>query len=295
TCKRFPTCPLANRNTLLPQEKTKDCREAEEENSPRFSSQLMPISPFQVLMGSNICKVIKFESLPSDQHKRYSIFSSLLNPSPHPASSSLTSEDFITFFEEKVAAIQQSFSSVPTLPTSVHSPTSKSLASLSPLSSDEILQFLNSSNPTTCQLDLIPSTLFQMISRDLLSFISVIINNSLSSGHVPTVFKTTRVVPILKKATLDSSSIANYRSNQLHDPYQSGYKLTHSTETAFIAVMEKPVAKAAKLSSVLILLDLSAAFDTVSHNIQLSVLSNLGVTGSAWKWFRSYLEGWSYQ
>ncbi|KAK1795534.1 hypothetical protein P4O66_001246 [Electrophorus voltai] len=101
------------------------------------------------------------------------------------------------------------------------------------------------------------------IARDLLPFMSVIINNSLSSGYVPTAFKTARVVPMFKKATLDSSSITNYRPNQLHDPNQSGYKPAHSTETAVIAVTEKHhAAKATKLSSVLILLDLSAAFDT---------------------------------
>ncbi|KAK1803152.1 hypothetical protein P4O66_021205, partial [Electrophorus voltai] len=84
--------------------------------------------------------------------------------------------------------------------------------------------------------------------------------------------------------------------NQLHDPNQSAYKPAHSTETALIAVTEKPhAAKAAKQSSVLIFLDLSAAFDTVNHNILLSVLSRLGVTGSAWRWFQSYLDGRSYQ
>ncbi|KAK1796451.1 hypothetical protein P4O66_009508, partial [Electrophorus voltai] len=68
-------------------------------------------------------------------------------------------------------------------------------------------QLLTSSNPTTCPLDPIPATLFQTIARDLLPFISVIVNTSLSSGCVPTAFKTARVVPILKKATLDSSSV----------------------------------------------------------------------------------------
>ncbi|KAK1788769.1 hypothetical protein P4O66_002581 [Electrophorus voltai] len=79
---------------------------------------------------------------------------------------------------------------------------------------DEILQLLTSSNPTTCPLDPIPPALFQTITRDLLPFISVIINNSLSSGYVPTAFKTARVVPILKKATLDSSIVTNYRLHQ---------------------------------------------------------------------------------
>ncbi|KAK1784067.1 hypothetical protein P4O66_004324, partial [Electrophorus voltai] len=99
----------------------------------------------------------------------------------------------------------------------------------------EILQLLTSSNPTTCPLDPITSALFQTITRDLLPFISVIINNSLSSGHVPTAFKTGRVVPVPKKASLDSYSVTNYRPNQLHDPNQSGYKPAHSTETALIA------------------------------------------------------------
>ncbi|XP_072542833.1 uncharacterized protein [Salminus brasiliensis] len=84
--------------------------------------------------------------------------------------------------------------------------------------------------------------------------------------------------------------------NNLQDPHQSGFKAAHSTETALIAVTEKlHAAKAARLSSVLILLDLSAAFDTVDHKILLSILAGLGITGSAWQWFASYLQGRSYQ
>ncbi|KAI4882525.1 hypothetical protein NFI96_013770 [Prochilodus magdalenae] len=65
-------------------------------------------------------------------------------------------------------------------------------------------------------------------------------------------------------------------TNQLQDINQSGFKPAHSTETALIAVTERlHAARSAKLSSVLILLDLSAAFDTVNHNILLSVLTIL--------------------
>ncbi|KAI4886165.1 hypothetical protein NFI96_032198 [Prochilodus magdalenae] len=74
------------------------------------------------------------------------------------------------------------------------------------------------------------------------------------------------------------------------------FKPAHSTETALIAVTERlHAARSAKLSSVLILLDLSAAFDTVNHKILLSVLTDLGITGTAWKWFESYLEDGHYQ
>ncbi|KAI5098273.1 sodium- and chloride-dependent creatine transporter 1 [Silurus meridionalis] len=54
--------------------------------------------------------------------------------------------------------------------------------------------------------------------------------------------------------------------NNLHDPKQSRFKAAHSTGTALLAVSEKlHAAWSAKLSSVLIFLDLSAAFDTVNH------------------------------
>ncbi len=55
------------------------------------------------------------------------------------------------------------------------------------------------------------------------------------------------------------------------------------------------ITKADSKSFVLILLDLSAAFDTVNHQIPLTTLSSLGITGIPLCWFKYYLNGRSFK
>ena len=79
--------------------------------------------------------------------------------------------------------------------------------------------------------------------------------------------------------------------SNLHEPLQSAYKACHSTETALIRVQNDILsALDNKGAAILVLLDLSAAFDTIDHSILLTRMETmLGVKGLALDWFRSYL------
>ena len=74
---------------------------------------------------------------------------------------------------------------------------------------------------------------------------------------------------------------------------QSAYRKAHSTETALVRI-QNDILRATDNQEVtiLLLLDLSAAFDTVNHAILINRLEkSVGIKGNALKWFVSYLNG----
>jgi hypothetical protein len=143
-----------------------------------------------------------------------------------------------------------------------------------------------------------------------------IINDSLVSGVFPSFYKSAIVKPLLKKSTLDPNDMKNYRpvsnlsfmskilekvvayqllshlnSCNLFSGFQSAYRPGHSTETALLKVVNDLLSALDEGKfSILVLLDLSAAFDTIDHDILLHRLHHVfGIQGTALSWFRSYL------
>ena len=167
-------------------------------------------------------------------------------------------------------------------------------------------------------LDPIPTWLIKESRSELLPVMTNIINSSLRSSQVPKSMKSAIVTPLLKKSTLDPDILKNYRpvsnlfyiskllervvagrltdymtENNLHEHLQSAYKPGHSTETALVKVQNDILTSIDQHGVViLVMLDLSAAFDTIDHDILFSRMENtLGITGQALAWFKSYLSG----
>ena len=73
-----------------------------------------------------------------------------------------------------------------------------------------------------------------------------------------------------------------------NNPLQSAYKKYHSTETALVKV-QSDIAEALNSGSMVVLLmtDLSAAFDTLEHSTLLDRFQHTyGITGSALAWVK---------
>ncbi len=76
----------------------------------------------------------------------------------------------------------------------------------------------------------------------------------------------------------------------IFEDFQSGFRPSHSTETALIRVTNDLLLSSDRgCISLLVLLNLSTAFDPIDHNILLNRLENF-VSGSALAWFKSYLS-----
>ena len=74
-------------------------------------------------------------------------------------------------------------------------------------------------------------------------------------------------------------------------PVQSGFRPGHSTESAILCVLSDILLAVDRGDfAIRVLLDLSAAFDTVDHDILLQRLElSFGIADTARDWFRSYL------
>ena len=234
----------------------------------------------------------------------------------------LLANNFKNFFVQKIEKINSSFSE--NIPSNMsHLPDFPliGLNQLTPVDKSEIKTILLNLNKTNCTID--PYDLKKIALDEVLDSVSsvftTIINAVFESGIFPQSEKSAIVRPLLK-GNKDQDELGSYRplyntsilskviekaclkrlNHYLENfeaipKFQSAYRKHHSVETSICRIYnDLIISKAHGKCTMLILLDESAAFDTVQHDILLNDLHLLGITGPAHKFFASYLTERSF-
>jgi len=192
------------------------------------------------------------------------------------------------------------------------------LTSFNCVSEQDLRKLITASNAKSCHLDPMPTRLVLDSLDVLLPTLTRIVNMSLANCVMPSSLKTATVSPLIKKSNLECDELKNYRpvsnlpylskliekvvvkqlddhmlDNSLYRSDQSAYRRFHSTETALVKIMDSLLcAMDNKKCNLLVLLDQSAAFDTVNQDLMLQRLeSSYGITSDALQWLSSYLKG----
>jgi hypothetical protein len=187
------------------------------------------------------------------------------------------------------------------------------LASIHP---DDVLKILsNVKKSSSCGSDEIGSCVLKLIKHEITPVLTHIINLSISHQTFPVLWKHAKVIPLHKKDEMLYPK--NYRpvsllpvlskvlercvfvqmvnyleENELLHPSHHGFRAKHSTVSALIQMFDSWIeAFEDDEVSAVIMLDMSAAFDVVDHEILLGKLALYGFEESALSWTNSYLSG----
>ena len=185
------------------------------------------------------------------------------------------------------------------------------LDSFEPVTEAEVNKILNNLSKKICSLDVVPTWLIIECADSLTPAITSIVNCSLESGDMPVDLKKAIVKHLLIKADLDRECLKNYRpvsnlsclskkiekvvASSMHSylnqkdifpNFQSAYRQKHSIETALTRVQNDIIKLTAKKQHVmLVLLDLSAAFEAIDKDIICHRLRTFwGISNLAPKW-----------
>ena len=264
----------------------------------------------------------KIDSANGDQKTLFNVFNTLVDqqneaPLPDFDNEKELAENFSSFFVDKVKNIRNSFPNSSNCNIEYEIFEGETLSEFKLTNADEIKSIIMEHGVKCSTADILPPNL---INENIDLFLPLwvdLVNASLKQSSMDGI-KLANIIPKLKGYNLDSEALKNFRplsnltflskliervvlkrlnthmaKNDLNIGDQSGYKKVHSTETLMIKLTnDLLIASDKNTASVLLLLDLSAAFDTVDVNRLLDILfMEIGIRGSALAWFKSFLIG----
>ena len=184
-----------------------------------------------------------------------------------------------------------------------------------PTNETEIIKIVQQLNSTKSSgLDGISQYIIKQVVHVIAKPLVHICNISFLSGKVPNNFKIGKLIPVFKKG--DPHTFSNYRpitllpcfskileklvynrllehidKNNLLSDSQYGFRKKSSCGHALIDLHDYILNNLnKKMHTIGLFLDLSKAFDVINHKILLAKLSNFGIRGIVWEWFRDYLS-----
>ena len=270
----------------------------------------------------------EIEKAGKDMRKLYCILNGLTGyvstkTLPDGYSDQELANNFLVFFKEKIENIIHTFTSI-TLHRNVNTiivVQNIKLARFQTIQASEVIEIMSKMKKTHCALDPMPMTDIIVAENfpDIVKRILRIINTSILTCRVPISEKTAAITPSLK-GSLDPQSLSSYRPisnlsylskilenvilkqlnihlkrvNAIPDN-QSAYRPLHSTETTITSVVSDLLTVTDEGNcAILILLDLSAAFDTVVHELLFDDLRSIGIVDEALELLKDYLNNRKY-
>ena len=167
---------------------------------------------------------------------------------------------------------------------------------------------------TSTGVDSVSNKLLKFVKNAISEPLTIIINQMLRVGIFPDLLKISKVVPVYKKD--NNTNLSNYspisllpsmskifekvileqlftylEDNNLIHRHQYGFRKHHSTEYAALHIVDYLYYKLdLKKIPINLYLDLSKAFDSLSHEILLRKLQHYGICGAAIILMASYLK-----
>ena len=219
------------------------------------------------------------------------------NPMPENKSDAQLAEEFTEIFLDKIDKICQQFHN--TVAYISEEKDIPQLKKFNPVTDSTVEEIINSMHSKSCELDAIATPLLKRLTCKCLPFITKIVNISLTQGIFSDNWKVAIVRPLLKKAGLalinknycpisnlsflsklvEKCVLLQFNAHceryGLIPDFQSAYRKGYSTETSLITLGNDLLWSMERQEvTMIVLLDLSAAFNTVDHNLLLTIFQN---------------------